>query len=124
MSKQCSARNRNGKRCGAWAVIGQAKCALHLDPERAAKMGSMHGRRAALPSQPDAAPMEPPKTACDVRDALARTMAQVHARKMDTRTANAVAYVATSLLRAMEVADLETRLVAIEGRMEQGNGNP
>jgi len=124
MSKQCSAKNTGGKRCGAWAVIGQAKCALHLDPERAAKMGSMHGRRAALPSQPDAAPMEPPKTASDVRDALARTMAQVHARKMDTRTANALAYVATSLLRAMEVADLETRLMAIEGRMEQGNGNP
>jgi hypothetical protein len=69
-------------------------------------------------------PMEPPKTAGDVRDALANTMAQVHARKMDTKTANALAYVATSLLRAMEVADLETRLVAIEGRMEQGNGNP
>ena len=59
-----------------------------------------------------------------VRDALARTMVQVHARKMDTRTANALAYVATSLLRAIEVADLETRLVAIEGRMERGNGNP
>jgi hypothetical protein len=124
MSKQCSAKNTGGKRCGAWAVIGQAKCALHLDPERAAKMGSMHGRRAALPSQSDGAPMEPPKTAGDVRDALARTMAQVHDHKMDTRTANALAYVATSLLRAMEVADLETRLVAIEGRMEQGNGNP
>jgi hypothetical protein len=51
-------------------------------------------------------------------------MAQVHARKMDTRTANALAYVATSLLHAMEVADLETRLMAIEGRMEQSNGNP
>jgi hypothetical protein len=94
MSKQCSAKNTGGKRCGAWAVTGQVKCALHLDPERAAKMGSMHGRTAALPSQPDAAPMEPPKTASDVRDALARTMAQVHARKMDTRTANALAYVA------------------------------
>jgi hypothetical protein len=67
--------------------------------------------------------MEPPKTSSDVRDALAKTMAQVHARKMDTRTANALAYIATSLFRAIEVADLETRLVAIEGRMEQGNGN-
>jgi hypothetical protein len=107
MSSQCSARNRNGERCGAWAVTGKAKCPLHLDPERAAKMGSKHGRRTALPSQPDAAPMEPPKTASDVRDALAKTMAQVHDHKMEARTANALAYVATSLLRAMEVADLE-----------------
>ena len=99
MSKQCSAKNTGGKRCGAWAVIGQGKCALHLDPERASKLGSKHGRGAVLPSQPNAAPIEPPKTAGDVRDALANTMAQVHSRKMDTRTANALAYVATSLLR-------------------------
>jgi hypothetical protein len=124
MSKQCSVRNRSGQRCGAWAVRGEAKCALHLDPERAARMGSKHGRKSALSSQPDAAPMEPPKTARDVRDALANTMAQVQAHKMDTRVANAMAYVATSLLRAIELSDLETRLTAIEGRMEQGDGNP
>ena len=51
-----------------------------------------------------------------VRDALARTMAQVHARAIDTRTANAVAYVATSLLRAIEVADLEAKLAEFDGR--------
>jgi hypothetical protein len=124
MSKQCSANNRNGKRCGAWAATGGRKCALHLDPERAAKMGSKHGRTAALSPQSDAAPMEPPKTAGDVRDALANTMTQVHDRKMDTRTANALAYVATSLLRAIEVADLEARLMAIEGRIGHGNGQP
>ena len=124
MSKQCSAKNRDGQRCGAWAVIGEAKCALHLDPARASKMGSKHGRGAALPRKPAAAPMEAPKTVGDVRDALANTMAQVHDHKMDTRTANALAYVATSLLRAMELSDLEARLMAIEGRMEQSNGNP
>lgn len=58
--------------------------------------------------------MEPPKTAGDVRDALANTMVQVHARQMDPRTANALAYLATSLLRAIEVFDLESRLDALE----------
>jgi hypothetical protein len=80
MSKRCSAKNRNGKRCGAWPVTGGDKCALHLDPELAAKMGSRHGRRAAHPPHSDVAPMEPPKTTGEVRDALANTMAQVHAR--------------------------------------------
>jgi hypothetical protein len=60
--------------------------------------------------------MEPPKTAGDIRDVLANTMAQVHAHKMDTKTANALAYVATSLLRAIEVADWESRLEALEVR--------
>jgi hypothetical protein len=124
LSKKCTAKKDNGERCGAWAMKEKTKCALHWDPERAAKIGSKHGRKAALPRQPDAAPMEPPKTVGDVRDALANTMAQVHDHKMDTRTANALAYVATSLLRAMEVADLETRLMAIEVRMEPGNGKP
>lgn len=114
MSKRCSAKNRNGERCGAWAVAGGEKCALHLDPERAAQMGSKHGRRAAAVPQPDAVPMEPPKTAGDVRDALANAMAQVHARKMDAKTANALAYLGTSLLRAIEVSDLESRLDALE----------
>jgi hypothetical protein len=114
MSKRCSAKNRNGKQCGAWPVAGAEKCALHLNPELAAKMGSKHGRRAQLPTQPDRAPMDPPKTASAVRDALANTMAQVHAGKMDSKTANALAYLATSLLRAIEVADLESQVAALQ----------
>src|ERR1700704_3782356 len=85
MSKHCLAKNRNGKRCGAWAVTGKAKCALHLDPRRAAQMGAKHGNRATLPLRADAAPIDPPKTAGDVRDVLANTMAQVHSRSMDVR---------------------------------------
>jgi hypothetical protein len=82
MSKRCSANNRNGKRCGAWSAAGSDKCALYSDPELAAKMGSKHGRRASLPSQPTPALMMPPKTAGDVRDALANNMAQVYARQI------------------------------------------
>ena len=59
--------------------------------------------------------MQPPKTAGDVRDALASAMAQVHARQMDARTANTLAYLGMSLLRAIEVSDIEKRLDAVEG---------
>jgi hypothetical protein len=114
MSKQCLAKNRSGKRCGAWAVRGEAKCSLHLDPGWAAQMGAKRGSRAILRLQPDPVSMEPPKTACDVRDVLANTMSQVHSRKMDVRIANSLAYLSASLLRAIEVADLERRLVSLE----------
>ena len=40
MSKRCSAKNKNGKRCGAWAAAGLDKCALHSDPELAALVGN------------------------------------------------------------------------------------
>lgn len=78
-------------------------------------MGSKHGHRKAHLLHSDEVPMEPPKTAGEVRDALANTMAQVHARQMDARTANTLAYLATSLLRAIEVSDIEKRLDALEG---------
>lgn len=112
MSKRCLAKNRNGKRCGAWVVIEKEKCALHLDPERAAQMRSKHGSTAVL--HPDAALMDPPKTAGDFRNVLANTMSQVHSRKMDVRIANSLAYISTSLLRALEVSDLERRVEALE----------
>jgi hypothetical protein len=63
-----------------------------------------------------AEPMEPPKTAGEVRDVLAKTMAQVHARQMDTKTASTLAYLASSLLRAMEVSDWESRSFVARGR--------
>jgi hypothetical protein len=114
MSKRCSAQNRNGKRCGAWAVTSKTKCALHLDPDRASKLGSKRGRRAAPQADAESAPIEPPQTAADVRDVLSSAMAQVHSRKMDTKTASTLAYLATSLLRAIEVSDFESRLDALE----------
>jgi len=83
-------------------------------------MGKKHGQRKAHLPHSDAVFMEPPKTAGAVRDALASTMAQVHARQMDARTANTLAYLAMSLLRAIEVSDIEQRLDALEGtQLEQ-----
>jgi hypothetical protein len=58
--------------------------------------------------------LEPPRTATDVRNALAETMAQVHSGQLDPRTANTLAYVGSSLLRAIEISDLERRLGDLE----------
>ncbi len=114
MSKQCLAKNRSGKRCGAWAVTGKAKCSLHSDPGRAAQMGAKRGSTLVFPSHSETVSVEPPKTAGEVRDVLANAMSQVQSRNMDVRIANSLAYLSTSLLRAIEVADLERRLVVLE----------
>jgi hypothetical protein len=115
MSKRCSEKNKKGKRCGAWAVAGATRCALHLDPERASKLGSKSRDKRAGRSQTDAPPMDLPKTASDVKNALATTMVQVYAGTMDAKTANTLAYLGMSLLRAIEVSDIESRLDALEG---------
>ena len=75
MSMQCSATNRNGRRCGAWAVTGKTQCALHSDPERASKMGASHGRKAVLINPQELLESDKtadtPKTANQVRDVIA-----------------------------------------------------
>jgi hypothetical protein len=120
MSERCSAKNKKGQRCRAWAATGKTQCALHADPDRAARMGAKHGRKASPPIDPGESTSESqkaadiPKTADQVRDVLAETMVQIRSREVDTKTANALAYVASSLLRAIEVSELEPRLKALE----------
>jgi hypothetical protein len=65
--------------------------------------------------------MDMPKTAGDVKNALANTMVQVYTGTIDAKTANTLAYLGMSLLRAIEVSDFESRLNALEGlqRREQ-----
>lgn len=96
-------------------------------------MGAKHGRKVQplpdpeTPAFPEAEmSTDAPKTAVKVRDVLAEALVQVRGRKLDTRTANAVAYVASSLLRAIEIADLEARLDEMEGSPmgEVPNGKP
>jgi hypothetical protein len=120
---QCERRKRDGRRCKAPALSGKKCCALHSDPDRAKQLGSKGGRRRAATGEGEqdawtkaAEPVEPPKTAEAVRDLLAQAVAEVKMRKLDTRTANALAYTGATLLKAIEVSSLESRLAALEGR--------
>jgi hypothetical protein len=115
MSQRCSAKNRNGKRCGAWAVTGGNKCALHLDPGLAAKMGSKHGRRTTFPPARDASGLarRPLKSIGDVSDLLEETINRVRRGPFDLRAANAIGFLAGTLLKALDQR-LEERLAHLE----------
>ena len=71
----------------------------------------MHGRHAPDVSDLNIGPLQPPKTATDIRDALAETMAAIQARArihgMDAKLANTMAHVGFSLLRAVEISILK-----------------
>jgi hypothetical protein len=115
MSQQCSAKNRNRKRCGAWAVTGGNKCALHLDPGLAAKMGSKHGRRTTFPPARDASGLahRPLKSIGDVSDLLEETINRVRQGPFDLRAANSIGFLAGTLLKALDQR-LEERLARLE----------
>ena len=101
MSKRCSEKNRSGKRCGAWAVTGATKCALHADPDRAAELGSRRGRRVKIRPRPDLPP-RPLKGTEEVCELLEEAINLVRRGSVDVRAANSIAVLAGILLRALE----------------------
>ena len=103
MSKRCSAKNRSGKRCGAWAVTGATKCALHADPERAAELGSKRGRRVKFRPRPDALdlPPRPLKSTEEVCELLEETINLVRRGSLDVRAANSIGVLAGIHLKAL-----------------------
>jgi hypothetical protein len=103
MSKRCSAKNRSGKRCGAWAVTGATKCALHADPERATELGSKRGRRVKFQSRPDMLdlPDRPLKSIDEVCELLEETINLVRRGSLDVRAANSNGLLAGIHLKAL-----------------------
>jgi hypothetical protein len=118
---QCQMKKRDGKQCKARALAGKKYCALHAQPGRAAELGSKGGRRRAVYSASDLREFAAPKTAADLCELLAESIVEMRAGKLDPKVANALGYLGASLLRALEVADVERRLDLLEGhdiRME------
>ena len=114
MNKICKAKTKAGKACKA-IPLGGGLCAFHADPRRAVQLGRLGGqknRRLIPDSASQAVPA--PRTAEDVKNLLAETMAGIHARRVDPKIGNVMAYLGTALLNALESAELERRITALE----------
>jgi len=111
---QCQKEKRDGRRCGARALSGKKCCALHSEPGRAAQLGSRGGRRRAVYAPEGLKDYAAPTSAGDLRDLLAESIIETRSGKLDPRVANALGYLGASYLRALEVADFESRLDALE----------
>jgi hypothetical protein len=110
---KCRAKTKAGKPCGAPAVEGTKFCVMH-SPGRAAQLGAKGGRRRTVYNPDGLKQFEAPQTAADLRDLLAQSIIEIRAGKMDPRMANAISYVGTGFLRAVELADIERRLEQLE----------
>jgi hypothetical protein len=119
----CRAKTGSGRPCGAPALRESQFCSLHADPDRASKLGR---KSAAVRSSSEASEKSPaiaecpvPKTASDVKEILAQTMADIRAGKTNPKLGTTLAYIATALLRAIEVSDLENRLRGMEAALSR-----
>jgi general stress protein YciG len=110
----CGAKTKAGKACKAVAVK-RGLCAFHADPQRAAQLGRKGGRknRRYLP-QGEVNPVPPPRTAREVKDLLAETLADIHAGRREPKVASVMAYVGTALLNAIKTAEMEERIASLE----------
>src|SRR5438874_1968144 len=115
MSKQyCRAKTKAGGPCKAVAVK-KGLCAFHADPQRAAQLGRMGGRKnRCYPARFSVDPVPPPQTAREVRVLLAEAFADIHAGRREPKVVSVMAYVGTALLNAIKTADMEERIAALE----------
>ena len=107
---QCQKKKRDGSQCGARARSGRKYCALHSEPGKAAELGSKGGRRRTVYNLDGLKEFAAPRSAADLCTLLAESIIEIRTGRMESKMANALGYLGSSFLRALEVADLESRL--------------
>lgn len=89
-------------------------CFFHANPNKAAELGRIGGRKNRHAAAGGADPLPTLDTAIAVRDNLARWAAELYSGKLSPGTARGLASLLTLQLRAIEVADHEQRLAKLE----------
>jgi hypothetical protein len=130
MAKKCQSRKKNGDRCGADAQTGKILCVFH-DPARAAdgrrarRAGGITRSRLARVLAADTPDHQLGNTN-DVSALLSDSTNRLRRGQLDPRVANAMGYLTSVLLRALEQGPVEERLAKIEATLaanaQQGNG--
>ena len=113
-SGRCKAKTKAGTPCAAPAIRGGRFCSLHSDPERAAQLGRKGGMGNRHVYENYGHEVPAPQSASDVKNLLADAMAEVRAGAMDPKLGTTLGYLGTSLLRAIEMADVDERLKRVE----------
>src|SRR5690349_1063320 len=115
----CSGRTKQGKPCAARPLRGQSFCIMHSSPTIAAQLGRMGAQQRRRPAG-DITEFPPPANAEMLRQLLSLTITEVRRGALDCKTGNAVAVLASVLLRAFDASNFAERLSAIEGLLQGG----
>jgi Family of unknown function (DUF5763) len=121
MNMTCKGTTNAGERCRAIAVK-DGLCALHSNPKLAAEMGRMSGkvRRSRKSLEQPPPELASPQTAQEVRIALGQFISDVRARRLDSKLAGTLGYLANVLLKSIEISDVEARLASLENVARAG----
>src|SRR5437879_4174387 len=124
MAKKCRVRKKNGQRCGADAQHGKEVCVFHdqakaADGHRARRAGGLNRNRPAAVLSPQT-PDHPLRNTQEVSALLGESINQVRRGQLDPRVANAVGYLASILLNALDQGLVEERLSRVDATLGLG----
>ena len=125
--KKCEIRKKNGDRCGADAQTDKSLCVFHdparaSDGRRARQAGGITRSRVATVLPFDTLD-HPLGDTNQVSVLLADSISRLRRGEFDPRIANAMGYLASVLLKALESGKLEDRLAHLEAIISRNSGS-
>jgi general stress protein YciG len=120
--KHCKARTRAGGACHAPAVEA-GLCFFHANPEKLAELGRQGGQKnRRWPLDGGSLPHRSLKSINEVSGVLEETINRVRQGPFDLRAANAIGFLASILLKALDSGRVEERLAHLEAVMTGKRG--
>jgi hypothetical protein len=120
--ERCKARTKAGGPCQAPAIEG-GLCFCHAHPEKMAELGRQGGQKNRRWKHDDRGlPSGPLKSVGEVSGLLEETINRVREGPFDLRAANAIGFLASILLKALESGKIEDRLAHLEAVMAGRTG--
>ena len=116
--KRCIHLHPSGQRCGGYAVNGSEHFFSHhpdlTEERRAARRRGGRAGRVEPTTRPDVSV----RSLADVVCLIEEVINDVRSGRQDVKTGNALAVLASTAIRALTLAELEDRMVALESALE------
>lgn len=109
---RCTVKTKAGKPCTAPPMSGQPFCVMHSPLAKAIQIKG--GQRRAIFDPKELKPFTPPQSAQELGALIAQTIIEIRETKIDTRSANAIACLASSFLASLNHGEIEMRLEQLE----------
>jgi hypothetical protein len=122
----CKAMKPDGKPCQAAALPGSGFCFFH-DPAKAKERRAARSFGGSQNRMKTLANNEPDVKIEDCRGVvslISETINQVRRGQIDPRIANAIGYLSTVLLKAVETGEMEGRLIELESLVKARFNEP
>ena len=116
MKQRCTYRSDAGKPCNTWAQHGRSYCFFH-DPEKAQARREAQSR-GGQPKRAMAGEAIPLRSAQDVAAFVAELINGIRTGAVNKANASILSTLSQTLLRAIELGELEERVEQLEDKLE------